>query len=443
MSHLTSNKTSTAKRLAHALEELSREDADYWSYKRMAQRPGLHGLVRYPAMMVPRMQADVLDAAINVVPTLARVLDPFVGSGTTLVETVRRGIEFEGIDINPLAILICRAKLLDLPPVAVSRAAIRIADGLSADKSKRIEVDFFGRDKWFTRQASVDLSRIRRAVAAERDKQLRQFFWVVLCETIRQTSLSRETTYKLHIREEEEQLGVRTPIDCFGELLTAACSRYALDHQRITGASRPPRSLASLHCRDIRATSSSEGPPAQLLLTSPPYGDNQSTIPYGQFSYLALNWIQPEDLEGDPLLRSSAYSTDTASLGGSVKGYTDRAITMAAVLPSFSTFFEALRTQQRPDLEGKVAAFTADFFDAVGVSLSRLEKGGIAIWTLGDRTIGGLQVPMVSICREINLFFGMSPVAEVHRRIQSKRMPLRNSVGSTMVSETLLVMVKP
>ena len=59
-----------ALRLAHELDELSRSDADYWSYKKMAQRAGLHGIVRYPAMMVPRMQADVLDAAIKVLPNL-------------------------------------------------------------------------------------------------------------------------------------------------------------------------------------------------------------------------------------------------------------------------------------------------------------------------------------------------------------------------------------
>lgn len=436
-------RTSPATKLARALEELSHNDVDYWSYKRMAQRPGLHGIVRYPAMMVPRMQADILDAATTVLPALTRVLDPFVGSGTTLVETVRRGIEFEGIDINPLAILICRAKLLDLSPATVSHRAARVAERIAADRSSRIDVEFFGRDKWFTRQACIELSRIRRAVAEERHQRLRQFLWVVLCETIRQTSLSRETTYKLHIRPEYSWSEVKKPVHCFSELLMDASRRYSHEHERLQGAVRASKSLATLRCGDVRMIPDLKGPPAQLLLTSPPYGDNQSTIPYGQFSYLALNWVLQEDLEGDSSLRRSAYSTDTASLGGSVRGYVDKAITMAAVLPSFASFFEDLCAQERPDLEGKVSAFTSDFFDAVGASLARLDEDGIAVWTLGERSIGGLRVPMVSICREINQFFGMSPVAEITRRIQSKRMPHRNSVGATMISESLLVMVKP
>ena len=32
-----------------------------------------------------------------------------------------------------------------------------------------------------------------------------------------------------------------------------------------------------------------------LIVTSPPYGDNNTTVPYGQYSYLPLQWI---DLEG-------------------------------------------------------------------------------------------------------------------------------------------------
>jgi len=440
---IASRQAITAKRLSRALDELSRADKDYWSYKRMLQRPGLHGIVRYPAMMVPRMQADVLSAAIAVVPHLNRVLDPFVGSGTTLVEAVRRGVEFDGVDINPLAILICRAKLLDLHPRTVARRAAHVIESISTDRSSRLEVRFFGRDKWFTPQASIDLSRIRRAISAESNKRLRQFFWVVLSETIRRTSLSRETTYKLHIRSVENRDEVKRPLDCFSELLADACLRYATDYNEELRTERSAASLATLHCRDVRTISALTGPRAQLLLTSPPYGDNQSTIPYGQFSYLALNWILQEDLEGDSALLSSAYATDTASLGGSTKGYLDKAITMAAVLPSFASFFQTLSAQGRPDLEGKAAAFTADFFDAVGASLSRLDNGGIAVWTLGERTIGGLTVPMVNICREINQFFGMSPAAEITRRIQSKRMPHRNSICATMASESLLVMVKP
>jgi hypothetical protein len=424
-----------------ALRHFARADNDYWSYKRMGDRPGLHGLIRYPAMMVPQMQADVLQAAASVFPRLKHVADPFVGSGTTMLEALRLGLSFDGYDINPLAILICRAKLLPLSPVTVRRRTLELLNGLAADRATHVDVDFPGRDKWFTRTASADLSRIRRAIMSQSSRELRRFFWVIMAETIRRTSLSRESTYKLHVRPVEEHGLVERPKDCFERLAKQAIERHA-QHCDEGRRYKEWAQQASLTCADIRTVDSLRSRSAQLLITSPPYGDNESTIPYGQFSYLALRWIAAEDLDGRPDLRETAYAIDTASLGGSRRGYVERAVAMAAASPTFKRFFERLAVQRRPDLEAKAACFTSDLFDAIGAALSKLEEGGLAVWTLGERRIGGLAVPLVQICSELNQFFGMTPLTEISRSIHSKRMPHRNSEGVTMARETMLVMQK-
>jgi hypothetical protein len=430
------------KGITRAFQRLSESDADYWTYKRMAQRKGLHGMIRYPAMMVPQMQSDVLAAVRETLPSLKEVVDPFVGSGTTMVECLRQRLSFEGIDINPLAVLICRAKLLAIEPQALWHRASCLAERLDSDRSSAISAGFSRDEKWFTRRAIVELSRVQRAIASEAHKQTRQFFWVVLCETVRQTSLSRETTYKLHIRATHDQERLAGPLRRFFTLLMDACLRY--EHHWETYRSPTGCSLSvTLRCADVRAVQRRGLPRAQLLLTSPPYGDNESTIAYGQFSYLPLRWIPSSDLEGEQGLRLSAYATDTASLGGSVRGSVDRAVAVAAVLPSFRRFMDKLTTLDRPELLAKASAFTADFFQAVGASLSCLQTGGLAVWTLGERTVGGLRVPLVEICREANEFFGMEPVTEIARRIQGKRTPHANSMGPTIASESLVVMTKP
>ena len=73
-------------------------------------RPNLHGLLQYPAMMVPHMQGDIIDAVLSDKGGRCRVLDPFVGSGTVMTEALMRNLDFTGIDINPLAALVCEAK---------------------------------------------------------------------------------------------------------------------------------------------------------------------------------------------------------------------------------------------------------------------------------------------------------------------------------------------
>ena len=53
----------------------------------------------------------------------------------------------------------------------------------------------------------------------------------------------------------------------------------------------------------VRLGDSAKLKPAQdihdLLVTSPPYGDNTSTVPYGQYSYLPLQWIDLHDIDED------------------------------------------------------------------------------------------------------------------------------------------------
>ena len=79
-------------------------DSDYWDFRGGAKRDALHGVTQYPAMMVPAMQGKLLDVLCDVLGKQISVVDPFIGSGTTLVESMRRGLNFWGQDVNPLAV---------------------------------------------------------------------------------------------------------------------------------------------------------------------------------------------------------------------------------------------------------------------------------------------------------------------------------------------------
>lgn len=74
---------------------------------RQATRYLVHGLHEYKGKFNPQMAR----ALINVVdPTATALLDPFAGSGTSLVEGMRLGLATAGIDQNPLAAWVARIK---------------------------------------------------------------------------------------------------------------------------------------------------------------------------------------------------------------------------------------------------------------------------------------------------------------------------------------------
>ena len=71
-----------------------------WDFSKEDSRTFLHGISWYPARFIPNIPAYLISSLSKENQT---VLDPFVGSGTTLVEALKRRRNAIGIDINPIS----------------------------------------------------------------------------------------------------------------------------------------------------------------------------------------------------------------------------------------------------------------------------------------------------------------------------------------------------
>jgi hypothetical protein len=78
------------------------------SNTRQSTRFLVHGLHEYKGKFNPQLARALVNIAD---PTATSLLDPFCGSGTTLVEGLRLGMKVAGIDRSPLAAWISRVKL--------------------------------------------------------------------------------------------------------------------------------------------------------------------------------------------------------------------------------------------------------------------------------------------------------------------------------------------
>lgn len=86
-----------------------------WSFHDEPTSSLTHGIHPYPAKFPPQIPARLIEILTRPGDV---VLDPFCGSGTTLVEALRLDREAVGTDVNPIAVLVTEAKTVRLDSVA-------------------------------------------------------------------------------------------------------------------------------------------------------------------------------------------------------------------------------------------------------------------------------------------------------------------------------------
>jgi len=389
-------------------------------------------------MMVPRMQGDIIDAIYSSKRKRCHVLDPFMGSGTVMSESLLRGLDFTGIDINPLAVLVCEAKAVIDLGVSIDAGAKQVLAAVKSDQRKSIDVDFPGRSKWFDPPCAVRFSRLRRAIMEVAEQDVRKVLWTVFAETVRLCSNSRTSTYKLHIRKPDDRVLPNKVQETFEARLRQTLSRIN-EYRSLAAVRGKDRPSVNVFCDDVRnAKLNWPETDHQILVTSPPYGDNQTTIPYGQFSYLAMRWIPEFDLPGTAInqLMRNTHALDSASLGGTIRGVEVREDAVRRHSSTYDRFLEeADKNDQRQSIR-KVSSFVADFAEA----LTKLREvpATTAHWviTTGNRTACGMTVPLDKICSDLVAELGGKPIATVSRNLPNKRMPSRNSQGVMITAET-------
>ncbi|MFV9423259.1 hypothetical protein [Microbacterium sp. S1037] len=433
---------SRAHLLATELARYEAEQPGYWDFSENRGRQGSHAFFQYPAMMVPELQGTLLDALQSVAPETKLVYDPFLGSGTVLLESIYRGLSFFGTDINPMATLLSRVKANPPQGEEAAAAVTRVVE--RAKRLRKGELHIFpNSDKWFMDDVAHELTRLRRAIIAEQDLVTRRFLWVCLAETVRLASNSRTSTFKLHVYAAED-LERRKPraLEMFSSIGASNATRAGEHWVKLKDQQATP--AVSI----VRGSVLDDvGIPLQAdaLMTSPPYGDNDTTVPYGQHSYLPLQWIAHHDLgeDFDPDLLRSTLRLDSASLGGSIRNALDQEERdrLESLSPALRDFLVKLEGA-RPLLK-KVLAFTKDYERALRRVSTPLKPGGFSFWTLGQRRVGGETLPLVRMTAEFLQASGHDEVTTIIRQLpRSRRMPVRNSVGATMATEHLLTMVK-
>lgn len=392
-----------------------------WTFREFKAKEGIHGLHAYPAMMAPPVARKLIELFSQVGGV---VFDPFCGSGTVIAEAIRLNRNAIGFDINPLALLIAEVKSNPLPPKSLWRAYEQIEKALR--RNINIEPPRFANiDYWFKPQVQKQLAQLKAAIDEVQDETVRKFCLVVFSRVVREASNTRQGEFKL-FRLPAEKLERHNP-DAFTLFRQrfSECVGLMSEWWREVGE-RATKVCLALH--DPRKPFPIEPESVDLLLTSPPYGDARTTVAYGQFSRLTLQWLGlwSEDL-------------DRIGLGGQMRTMKNIPLSLRDALKNIH--------DADPKRAREVEAFYADLQDCLFNIVEILKVGGYAIFVVANRKVKGVKLPTDKIVAEILHEF--RHVATLMRQIPNKRMPLKNSPSNiagqtdiTMLEEHIVILQK-
>jgi len=399
-----------------------------WEYADADTQGHIHGLHLYPARMIPQIANRLIRENSSFGQT---ILDPFCGSGSVLAEAMILGRNAIGMDINPLAIMISKAKT---SPIAPERLALVLDEILGSieryihlnreNKYKPEAFYFKNIYHWFSKDVVNDLLIIKESIEKARvhDESIQNLLGVCFSATLLKASniafadnpyFARAKTGKALEKHAPNVLEVfkKNAYDylermkVFQELVPKGVSAKVIEHD-------------SRHMP-------LEDDSVDLIVTSPPYGEESHTMSYLRFAKLSLLWLgySSRDVNKNTL----------RSLGGSLTVFRE-------ISPNVNKLYHQIAEKEKRRAK-EVFSFVWDYKKCIDEMYRVLRKDRFACIVIGDRSASGVKVSNRRITEELARLSGFSCKATYHRRIPKKVLP-RSDYKVDLINEESLVILE-
>lgn len=352
-----------------------------------------HGIHRYSGKFIPQVAAQ----AIRILSRPGDlIVDPYCGSGTTLVEATLLGRRSIGVDLSPLAVLIASVKTTPINPKeldAADRMLTEFALGLDESglfKNKgvsdcltdpRIADPWF--TKWFQRDVLLDLIALHRAIRNLSGLAVRKLALVAFSEVLRRSSNAHQGYPNVMFDRRGKERP--RPGRFFVKSLKETCKAVSL-----LSSESVDWSNAFVVRGNANQLPVLDGK-ADLVVSHPPY---IGSIPYAEYGALSLQWLGHDPKHLDKILT-----------GGK---------------------------RQSRDV---VDRFSVDYAMMIKSSHRILKKRGFLFLLVGNPTVKGALVDLADMTTTFALNEGFELTASTTRSAENRR-------ANKMGDETILVFRK-
>jgi DNA modification methylase len=374
---------------------------DDWSFEASRSVEHLtHGYHRYPAKFIPQIVKKLIETYTK---KGDKVIDVFAGCGTTLVESKAHGRRSIGVDINPVAQLITKAKIQPIAPVQLKNAFVCLLNEIQLydDTIVYFQEQHPRIDYWFQLAEKNKIAFLYSVIIKIEKEDEREFFLCALSNILKNCSRWLQTSTKPQIdpnkKISEPFATLKTQIKKMQkkneEFYNLLLKDKFLNTECVI-------KLADARATKIRASS------ANAIISSPPY---VTSYEYADIHQLTGYWYN--------------YISDIASFRKDFIGtFYSNNKDLQTITPIAKRIVGELEVINKKNA-GEVANYFNDMM-AVSKEMYRILKpNGVVCLVVGNTTMKGVKINSAEAFAQMLELKGFSIEDVIKRKIPFKLIP--------------------
>ncbi len=250
-----------------------------------------HGFHKYPAKFIPHIPKWAITKYLNGDKDKF-ILDPFCGSGTTLVESVLSGNNAIGIDIDPLSAMISRVKTTRVDKCELEKISNWLIKEINDKRKGTFKPECETLDHWFTKDAINKLSTIRTSINlipeifgnSKKVKDIQDLLLICFSSIIRRVSNADNESQKTYVSHTK----IKQPEEV-NSLFFSQLNLFVERAKTFSETTNPSiKSKVVISSSAASLEKNLKGQKIDLAITSPPY---IKAIDYIYNQMVELFWI--------------------------------------------------------------------------------------------------------------------------------------------------------
>jgi DNA modification methylase len=381
----------------------------------------------FPARMAPEIAFEVIKSLKN----KSIVVDPMVGSGTSLRIAAAHGCKTIGIDVEPLALILSSGWNIYLSEQKILAAATQLIK--KSIESKYVSLPWLDLETktfikfWFAQKQSLQLKKLAFQIITEQDLQLKIIFQIALSRCIvtkdKGASLARDVSHaKPHKTQEENDFDVFENFLQAVRIIAIRLNKRKNQHKII---------LKQGDARLINISDKS----ADCIITSPPY---LHAVDYFRGHRLSLVWM------GYTLQQLRDMRSKSIGLEKSPETLSDD-FYFSAVLKNVCPLKKLSLKKQK-----YLQRYATDVYLMTNEWFRVLKRNRKATIVIADSFSSGVKIKTTQLIKNAALMHGFNLTNEIERKIPANRRYLpppefitNSALDYRMKSESVLTFLKP